>query len=197
MKIYSRWEYEAMIRFQKAKDAFFAPLAKTLSHHNVSPNAVSVLSGAVAGISLVFSIGSEMPVVFVVGIWLHLFLDGLDGVLARAVSKEQGITGLALDLLMDSVGIVTMGFYLSYFGIVSPHIAALFVCSYLTVNAISYVFAKTGREYTFVIRPRIFIIIALTLDYAFLFSATPVIVAISTVLLLFFVVTGLIVLLRR
>lgn len=191
MKIYSKFEYKNMIRFQVAKDRFLFPLVKLLLRLHISANLISIFSGIVAVISLFFSVIFSTPLIFIIGIWFHLFLDGLDGSLARLSDKKPVATGLLMDLIFDSVGIATIGFYVLYFNYVNILVALIFISAYLGVNTISYVFAKTGKEYDFVVRPRIYVLIALVLDYIFSASITPIIVLVSSGLLVIFFLIGI------
>lgn len=180
-----------MIRFQVAKDRFLFPLVKILLRLHISANLVSIFSGIVAVLSLFFSIVFSIPLVFIIGIWLHQFLDGLDGSLARLSNKKLDANGLFMDLVFDSLGIAMVGFYVLYFNYVGPLIALIFISAYLGVNTISYVFAKTGKEYDFVVRPRIYVLTALVLDYIFSTSITPIIILVSSGLLVIFCLVGI------
>lgn len=140
--------------------------------------------------SLFFSAIFNIPLIFIIGIWFHLLLDGLDGSLARLSHKKLGAIGLLMDIVFDSIGIATVGLYVLYFNYVSTLTALLFITTYFAVNVISYIFAKTDREYDFVVRPRIFVLIAITLDYVFRLSTTPIVILISNILLIIFSLIG-------
>ena len=180
-----------MLRFQETKDSFLFPLVKILLHLNISANSVSVFSGLVAVFSLFFSVLSNIPLIFIIGIWFHLFLDGLDGSIARLSGKKLSANGLLFDLIFDSMGIVMVGLYVLYFNYVSMLAAITFIITYLGVNIISYIFAKTNQEYDFVIRPRIFVLVAIVIDYVFRYSTTPLIFLISNTLMAIFILIGI------
>ena len=141
--------------------------------------------------SLFLSVIFDTPLIFIIGIWFHLFLDGLDGSLARLSGKKPNTNGLLFDLVFDSVGIAMVALYVLYFAYVSTFTALFFSATYFTVNVISYIFAKTDREYDFVIRPRLFVLIAIAFDYAFSYSTTPTIFLISNILLTIFLLVGI------
>ena len=180
-----------MLRFQAAKDSFLFPLANILLRLNIPANLVSIFSGIVAILSLLFSVIFNTPLIFIIGIWSHLFLDGLDGSLARLSKKKPDANGLIMDITFDSLGIATIGFYALYFNYINILTALLFITTYLSVNMISYIFAKTDREYDFVVRPRIFVLVAITLDYMFSFSTTFTAILISNILLTVFLLIGI------
>lgn len=181
-----------MLCFQASKDALFAPVVNRLLQLGISANLVSILSGLVAALSLFFALKFNTPLIFIVGICFHLLLDGLDGIIARFKSRKSSKIGLAMDLIFDSVGIVTIGLYILYFKYVGATAALLFIIEYLILNATSYIFAITNKEYAFVIRPRIFILAAILFDYIFLYSITPFFIIVSNITLTFFILIGIV-----
>jgi phosphatidylglycerophosphate synthase len=191
MKIYSKFEYKNMIRFQLMKDNFLMPITNVLSKLHISANLVSVFSGIIAMLSFFLAVKLNNPLVFVVGIWVHLFLDGLDGSLARLSRKKPEALGLVMDIFFDSVGIIAVGCYALYFNYISILTTLVFIASYLGVNVVSYLLARIDKEYDFVIRPRIYILTAIVLDYVFSSSITPIIIAVSNVLLIAFFLIGI------
>jgi len=187
MDIYSKFEHQNIniFSFNRRKDKILAPLVQKLLQLNISANTVSFFSGLTALASFFLAFALNIPIIFIIGIWIHLFLDMLDGSVAR-ISKKSTAFGLLMDISADSVGIVATGFYLFYFNIVNMQLVLLFLASYLAVNLLLYIFAKTGREYGFILRPRIEIWIAISIDYIFIYSIMPFIILASSALLIFF-----------
>ncbi|MCX6735607.1 MAG: CDP-alcohol phosphatidyltransferase family protein [Candidatus Parcubacteria bacterium] len=191
MKIYSKFEYNSMLRFQSWKDTFFTPLTGILRKMGISADFISILSGFVAAFSLILSFIFNEPEIFVIGIWFHFFLDGLDGSLARSFGKQNGLSGVATDLAFDNLGIITVGIYLWHFEAINPFFAFFFVFMYSLVNLISYIFAQTGKEYPFVIRPRLFMFLSITIDLLSSYKTVFSVVLILNALLFVFVIIGL------
>ncbi|MFA6475051.1 MAG: CDP-alcohol phosphatidyltransferase family protein [Patescibacteria group bacterium] len=179
-----------MLWFQTLKGSWLAPLNNQLLRWKITANHISVLSGSTAALSFLLAVILNQPVVFVIGIWLHFLLDGLDGSLARASGKHGDAMGVAMDLVFDSVGITTLGLYVSYFNLVNKVAAILFIIVYLLVIYISYRLARVDKEYGFVVRPRLFVLLAILFDYLFAWSLTPGVIYISDVLLIIFIIIG-------
>lgn len=191
MKIYSKVEAGPMQHFQTVKDASQRPVTQTLGALHITANAVSVMSGTAAVLGLVLALATGSQRIFVAFILLHVVLDGLDGSLARATRKRgASARGLLFDLVADSVAMVSVGFYLLLFHIVSVPAAWVFLVAYTCVDVLSYQLAKRRKQYVFVVRPLMLIIGLIALDYFFALHTTPIAVLVSDTLLVFFAGLG-------
>lgn len=191
MKIYSKFEFDSMLRFQKMKDAFFVPITNILVQMRVSANTVSIFSGLIALGSLMLALTRNQPIIFIIGIWLHFFLDGLDGALSRAANNKPSTLGVIIDLVSDSVGIFAVGAYLFSFGFSGGIAVLVFLSTYFSINFFSFYFARTGRQFEFIVRPRLYVFLAITLDALFALSVTAPVIFLSNILLSFFTLVGL------
>ena len=181
--LYTRWEYPLIRLVQRAKNIFFLPLVRPLSALGIRPTHVSTASAlsAVMGAWLAYFL--EAPSYLVVGLALHLVLDGLDGTLARAL-RAEGPFGARLDVVCDLLG---LGAFLAYLGYTLPHTAVtVLLCGmFYSVTTIgSFALGLMGAQLAFLVRPRIFIYGAFILQTLWAVPATMPILQITTVLML-------------
>ena len=128
MKIYSKFEAKGMYYFQEKKDSFLFPITKPLTKLGISANFVSLTAGTTAVVVLFLALFFDSPLIFIIGIWFHFFLDGLDGSLSRAQAGKGSVTnGLLADLISDSAGIICAGLYLLFFNIISLPVTIIFI----------------------------------------------------------------------
>jgi len=130
------------------------------------------------------------PLYFVLGIWIHMILDGIDGTLAR-YQKKDSTTGALIDVIGDQFGITLMCFFAYFFNYVNVINISVFFVLYLIVLLISLYLMFNKARYEIVIRPRIFFYIAVTWDFFIFINLTEVVVFISNIFLLASVLIGL------
>ena len=130
--VYAEKELKYVEKFQNIKAILFKPLLYILSTLNISANQISFLSFFISISSLGYSLHSFNPVYFLIGIWIHIFLDSLDGPLARFQGKASKV-GSFIDVICDHVGILASGFYMLSFTQINPLAVLLFITLY-TIN---------------------------------------------------------------
>ncbi len=189
-----------MARLQERKARIFAPLVSFLHAAGISANTVSVVSALIAVLGTAGAVFFQNEWIFVVAIWLHFILDGVDGTLAR-VQGTAGRTGLIFDLAADTVGILALSYVLIVFGNVPLFLGSVFGTSYVLLNALSLALMLQGKRYKFVLRPRVYIFCALPV-YLIISSGLTLfllelMVAGAALIQIYFCVTGLILLSKR
>ncbi len=198
--IYSRSEESYMKRLQEQKARWFGPLVSFLIRIGVSANIVSVASAliAIGGAALAIYFDNEW--LFVVAIWLHFILDGIDGTLARA-QGTPGMRGVIFDLAADTVGILALSYAMIAFQNVPLFLGSVFCVSYVALNALSLILMAQGKRYEFVIRPRVYIFCAIPVYLLFSSSFTlfllELMVVGAAVVQIYFCVKGLVLLTQR
>ena len=187
--VYAAGEMKIMTKFQKWKDSFFAPLMRLLTKCGVSASVISILGVLIAISGLFLSITYGNPRYFVVAIWIHFFLDGLDGSLARYQYKMT-LRGMFIDTACDLTGVIACSEALYYFHYISAQSALFFTALYVLVTIMALVLGAVNTPYPFIVRPRLFVFISLTID---IFSGTAFstpLVEILTVILSMFCIQG-------
>jgi len=169
--VYAEKEQKYVEKFQDFKGMFFKPLLYILTALNINANQISILSFCISFISMGYAIYSYNPVYFLVGVWVHIFLDSIDGALARYQNKASKI-GSFIDVLCDHAGILASGFYMLSFTSVNPLSILLFITLY-TVDIYNLFIANVcHKPIAIVFRPRLFVYLALVNDYIFQLNYT-------------------------
>jgi len=187
--IYSYSEEQFMQRVQGIKTRVFAPLVAPLLRMGVTANGISIFSAFVVCAGAVIGIVLSNEALFLLALWSHFLLDGIDGTLARAEGTTSA-RGILMDVGADSVGIIALSAVMVAFGNVSAILGIIFCAGYLAVNAISVLLMQKGARYQFVIRPRIYIFVPLTADVIFAWQTTYYFVVIASVILVYFTIKG-------
>lgn len=189
--IYSAAEMVAVRKLNKAKIFFLHPLVTFLDKIKVTPNMVSVFSAVTVVVAFIFSYLFVNPIYFVIGIWLHLILDSIDGTLAR-YQKTNSSTGAVVDSVCDHFGVVSASAFTYLFMIVDGVNMLIFVILYSLLMAIILYLLKNKSSYAFVLRPRLYLYIAMTIDVFWLIHITHYIVLIASMIMLVEVILGII-----
>lgn len=161
--VYSSGEMRFMRLWQERKDAALYPLTNILHRLNVSPVLVSVVGIIVAGTSLWASFWYAQPRYFLLGLWAHVILDGVDGALAR---NHQRITssGPLIDTAADyGVGIMAL-LLVARFTAVPLWLLVMVGVLYGLLLAVAYVRNERGVPYRLLPRGRLVFYLLLTID---------------------------------
>ncbi len=180
-----------MAWIHRVKSVLFRPLLVLLTALHVSGMVVSVAALAMAACGFILAVLYGAPRIFIVGIWLHLFLDGLDGSLAR-FQKKADLRGAFVDVVCDQVGIIAATLYLLIFRVVDAPWVLIFAVLYTAEVGILYGLGFLHKPPPWGFRPRIVLYLAFTIDHAWGFVTSGIILRVLTILLFGFVVDGLI-----
>lgn len=190
ISIYSQYEKLPVKKFQAWKDSLLTPLAKKLRALGATADGVSAASAFIISASFLYSLVYKQPEVFVVGLWIHFLLDGLDGTIARTDKSKRKLNPI-VDIAVDYSGIVA-AVSMSWFSAVSDRLPALiFLSVYSLVIALTIWRRHVKKPYALVIRPRVIFYTALTIDIFFFTHLTEPIMWIGTALLIPPAITGL------
>ena len=162
--IYSEREMKAMIWFHGLKERLFMPIIWGMTRLGITANFLSVFGGILVFVSLLASVYFENGLWFIWGLWLHMFLDGFDGTLARYQKKSCDL-GSYIDVIADHVGIVSASVFLYFFVAVDFVPLFLYTIFYTLVVSLAFPLGKIGRPYKYVLRPRLIMYAALTYDF--------------------------------
>lgn len=160
-----------MEKFQSFKAILLKPILFILTALRINANHVSFLSLITAFGSLSYSIYSYNAIYFLIGIWIHIFLDSLDGALARYQNKSSKI-GSFIDVVCDHVGILASGFYLLNFTQVNSSSVLTFIILY-TIDIYNLFISNICKNpMKIVFRPRMFVYLIILTDFIFSQSYT-------------------------
>ncbi len=173
-----------MEKFQSYKGVIYQPVLKLCTALGITANHISLLSSLVAILSITFSIVQVDPRYFLYGIWIHVFLDSLDGSLARYQGKSSDL-GAFTDVVCDHIGIVASGFYLLNFSLVDPQHVLLFIILYTVDIYNLFITNFIKNPVSVVFRPRMFVHFFILIDYFTLSNLTGnLIYFLNTILLI-------------
>jgi len=189
--IYSTAEMSAVIKFNKAKIFFLHPIVKLLDKIGVTPNMVSLLSAIVAVFAFILSYLYSTPVYFVIGIWIHMLLDAIDGTLARYKNKMSS-NGAIIDSLCDHLGIILACFFSYLFFLIEGSYILIFAILYSILIGIIFYLLKNKSSFFFVVRPRFYLYAALTFDVFYLTHLSYYVVFISSIIMFVEIIIGVI-----
>jgi len=192
--VHSRGELSIISRFNQFKDSLLFPFTSLLQLAHIKPIYLSLAGIIVLLFTLTLSLLLNQPFYFLIGLLAHLILDGLDGPLARR--QKTTIHGALADVTADHIGIITTSLFVSYFNYASPPLAIIYTLLYTTVITLAIIRNAFKIPYQFLFRPRLYIYLALAIDYSFNFWLTGPALLLSSFLLLLPTVTGTTSLLR-
>jgi len=187
--IYSTAEMKAMVKFNKIKIFFLHPIVKFLDKIGATPNMISLFSAIVAMGAFTFSYVFLSPMYFAVGIWIHMIIDAVDGTLARYQNKTSS-NGAIVDSLCDHFGIVLACLFAYLFFIVDGFSILVFAILYSILIGLIFYLLKNKSSFFFIIRPRLYLYVAITLDVFCLTRITDYIVLISNIIMFVGIIIG-------
>ena len=162
--VYAEKEQKYVEKFQSFKGSFLKPFLFILTAFNVNANHISILSFLMSFGSLAYSFYSFDPKFFLIGIWIHVFLDSLDGALARYQNKASKI-GSFIDVICDHAGILASGFYMLSFTSVNSLSVLLFITLYTVDIYNLFITNVCNNPVSIVFRPRFFVYFTIALDF--------------------------------
>lgn len=180
--IYSDFEMGFMKKVHHLKMKIFAPLLKILDKLKVKPNYVSVFSVLTVIASFALAVNYWNPLFFIIGMWVHLIIDGIDGTLAR-FQKSDNINGAIFDVISDHFGIIFFCIFVVIFGFANVYNVSILFLLYSIIIAISLYFLKKNISFVFVLRPRIYLFGAVTYDYIIFIGFTELIAFLANILM--------------
>ena len=188
--IYGKFEMEYMVGIRKSKEKIFLPILKFLNKLKINANHVSFISALTTVVTFSLAIYFVQPLIFIIGIWIHMLLDGIDGALAR-YQKTASVKGTLVDVFGDQFGITLMCVFVVYFSLANIINISVFFVLYTIVIIFSFYFLYKKSRFEIVIRPRIFFYYAATIDVLIYLRFTDIIVLICNVLLLVSIIFGI------
>ena len=181
--VYAEKEQKYVKKFQDIKAIFFKPLLYILTILKINANQISVLSFLISIGSLGYSLYSFDPIYFLIGVWIHIFMDSIDGPLARYQKKDSKL-GSFIDVMCDHVGILASGFYMLSFTQVNQLAVLLFITLY-TIDIYNLFIANVCKKpISIVFRPRLFVYITIVLDFILQSNYTNNLITFLNVILL-------------
>lgn len=189
--IYSKFEMGFMTKFNQIKSRIFHPLIVLLDHLHITANFISVFSALVAVSSLIYAIYFDKPYVFLIGIWIHMLVDGIDGSLAR-YQKKDSKKGALIDVIFDHMGITSSVIFGIYFMLVNSLNIGIYLGLYTFIIIISLFLLFKNSQNEIIFRPRFYIYLTLVIDSIYFINLTNIFVLISNVFMFFGIVFGLI-----
>lgn len=173
-----------MNKLHSFKKTLFSPLLKALNTIGIKPNHISVFSVFTVILTFVLSVVYSNPLIFIIGIWFHMLIDGIDGALAR-FQKTASIQGSIVDVISDHFGIIFFCIFMYIFGFSNIYIISIFFVLYTIIIIFSLYFLFKNTNFIFVLRPRIFIFSAVTLDYIIFIGMTDLIALLGIIFMAF------------
>jgi len=164
--VYSEKEMKYMLKFQDFKGWIFKPVLVILTSLKINANHISGLSALTAISSLFLSIHQFDPRFFLIGIWIHIFFDSLDGPLARFQNKNSSL-GSFIDVVCDHLGILTSGFYMLQFTNINPSYILMFIIFYTVDIYNLFITNYIQKPIAAVFRPRMLVYAMLFIDFYF------------------------------
>ncbi len=192
--IHSRGELGIISRFNQLKDSLLFPLTSLLQLAHIKPLYLSLAGLIVLLFTLTLSLLLNQSFYFLVGLFIHLILDGLDGPLARR--QKTTARGALTDVTTDHIGIVTTSLLISHFNYAPDALVIIYTLLYTIVIALAIIRNAFKIPYRFLFRPRLYVYLALAIDYSFRFWLTSPVLLLSSFLLLLPAITGAASLLR-
>lgn len=154
---FSSKEHQFQERFRVLRDRVFSRLVKVLVRCNITPNAVTLVSFLCVLVSAVFV--ASVPWVAITFLFLHVALDGVDGVLARYTGTSSKM-GAYIDMCNDQLGFVIIAGALAWSGVLNPILSIVYVVTYLGLVILLVYSNAVGISPSFTFRSKYFFYIA-------------------------------------
>lgn len=150
---------------QQLRARFFNPLIKTLAHWHVTPDAITITSGLFGGAFLPLWLVNHRAAALIC-LLIHILLDGLDGPLAR----HQGTAsprGSFVDTFTDQVVVtlVTLAWLIGSPSGLNIGFGGGYIFLYAMVVGMAMVRNALAVPYSWLVRPRFFVFIAIAAEW--------------------------------
>jgi phosphatidylglycerophosphate synthase len=152
--VYAARERDLMVLTQQVRERLFGPMLRVLSALGVTPDHLTLLSLA-AGVSFCGLYFWSKPVAFAM-IALHIFLDGLDGPLARFKGTASR-SGSFTDTMADQMVITATTITLMYAKVIDMVPGTLYIVIYTVVVLFAMARNMLDVPYAWIIRPRFYV----------------------------------------
>jgi phosphatidylglycerophosphate synthase len=131
--IFSEEEEKGYMRWRVLRDRALGPMAVWLAGHGVSATMISA-AGLLTVLPFIWFFGFNPWLAFIF-IILNVFLDALDGPVARAKGGSVARQGAVIDFACDHLGffIIFMTFF--YYGLMNPFWGSLYLVNYVVMLA--------------------------------------------------------------
>lgn len=172
LSVYSTGEDRAMHLWQRSKDGALAPLILLLLSFHVSPLMVSVSGVLVALFAAFLGVALDSLWYLVLGLWLHIIFDALDGALARKQGGGVEAMGVLTDVCADFLVVVITSGFLAYVYPFDAVLPLVFSSFYGVVLACALAASAMGKPLKWCIRPRLILYAVLTVDAVWATSLT-------------------------
>ena len=153
---FAEQEQAGQERFQKIRDGLFGPIVKLCVAWHISADIVSLLSIlqlAPFGYLLMTATGPRDVAVASIFVWLHVFLDAVDGPLARATGKA-GPAGAFTDMCVDHTGMMITAALLAARGMADGTLTTVYVSFYTLAVVFTIWLNVLGKPFRLVIRTK-------------------------------------------
>lgn len=154
-------------RFQKWRDSFFQPLCVFFTKAGVKPDHLTYLS-VLLMLPFVFFL-QQLPIVSLISLVLSVFLDAVDGPLARH-QKTQSAHGFFMDLVADHLVLFTFVLALIYFKFIDGFWGAAYSLNYLLMIVMIVVMSALKMKIFTVWKSKFLLYLAWTLAIFFGFN---------------------------
>ncbi len=148
---YSDGDRRIMEATQRLRAMLFSPLLGLLQKSGITANTLTLLS-LLTGLSFCPLFFFSKPFALVM-LGLHVFLDGLDGPLARHMGNASR-KGSFTDTMSDQVVIAATTITLIYAKVINPLPGGIYIFVYTVVIAFSMVRNALSIPYSWLVRPR-------------------------------------------
>ena len=181
---YSAGERGWMEYGQRIRASLLLPVNRTLTQLRISPDAVTLVSGLFGFAFLPLWLMGQ-PLVALCCLLVHVLLDGLDGPLAR-YQETATSRGSFTDTFTDQivVTVVVIAWMAGEKSLAAILAGSTYIFVYALVVAIAMVRNALDIPYSWLIRPRFFVFVAIAFDWAFSTSLTIWLLALCNLLLI-------------
>jgi len=145
-------ENRMYLKIRAVREKLMDPLAQILVDIGVTPDVLSYL-GLAMMLPFVYFFGFN-PWISFIFLLLHVFLDMLDGVVARKLKKSSAWGGM-LDYTVDYTSFVIIFFTFLYYQVFSPFWGALFIFSYTLMHGFLLYMSMKKMHVFFIMKMRL------------------------------------------
>lgn len=162
---YSAGERPWMEYGQQVRASCLNPLLGILARYRVTPDAVTIASG-LCGVAFLPLWLMHQSAAALIGLWLHVLLDGLDGPLARYQGNASP-RGSFVDTFTDQVVVtlVTVAWLIGSPSSLNIAFGGGYIFLYAMVVGMAMVRNALEVPYSWLVRPRFFVFAAISLEW--------------------------------
>lgn len=153
---FAEQEQAGQERFQKVRDGLFGPVVRLLIACRISADVISLLSILQLipfGYLLLQASQPRDVAIASIFVWLHVFLDALDGPIARSTGKA-GPAGAFTDMCVDHTGMMITAGLLAAAGLANGTLTTVYVSFYTLAVVFTIWLNVIGQPFRLVIRTK-------------------------------------------